>query len=157
MKNIYLFVLLLTLGCKSNNPNVVAKFPQDPELKRIGRGGNLFDKKDGIVLFEDKNEKNISAEKNEKHQISLWENSFRVISQILPISIADQKSGLIITDWGNMKNDNNNLYKINVIISRNDFNKDNITLTVFKKLNNQKIIEDKEIKDIILGKIFSTK
>ncbi|MDD2840728.1 MAG: DUF3576 domain-containing protein [Rickettsiales bacterium] len=158
MKKIYLIILLGLLACKTNNPNIVANFPEDPELKRLGRNGKMFTDEQGIIVFQDKTTEKTTVEDNqsEKFQITLWAKSFKTISQMLPISMADQKSGLILTDWGNINNDNN-LYKINIMITGNKIISKNITLTVFKKLNNQKSIEDKEVKKAILNMILNTK
>lgn len=152
MKRVYIFILAGLLACASNNPNIVAKFPQDPELKRIKRNGSLFNSEDGIVIFQDK----IKEENNIENQLSLWKESLKTISQLLPISIADQKNGLIITEWGNIKN-YEGLYKINIIIMGDTFDKNNIVLTVFKKLDNQKTIKDKEVKKTLLDMIFTAK
>lgn len=141
------------LACKSNNPNIVATFPQDPELKRIERNGSLFNNEDGIVIFTDKTKE---ENNNNKNQLSLWKETLKVISQLFPISIVDQKNGLIITEWSNIKN-YENLYKVNVIITEDEFDKNNITITVFKKLDNQKTIEDKELEKILLDRIFAVK
>lgn len=150
MKRIYLIILLGLLACKANNPNVVANFPEDPELKRMNRNGKMFS---DIVLLQNKDNKKIDNKEEEKRE-NLWKKSFKVVSQILPISIADEESGLIVSDWGNVKNDIN-FYKINIVITGSDFNKDNITLTAFKKLNNQKTIEDKELEEKLLNMIFN--
>jgi len=154
MKKLFLIILFGLLACKADNPNVVNKFPQDPELKRLNRNGKMFSDEKGIILFQNKENKT-ESKKETKEQENLWKKSFKTISKILPISTADEESGLIVTDWGNAKNDSN-LYKINIIITGNTFDKNNITLTVFKKSNNQKTVEDKEFEENILNKIFNT-
>lgn len=149
MKKLYFIILLGLLACKANNPNIVSKFPEDPELKRLNRNGKMFS---DIVLFQNKDNKKIDN-KEEKRE-NLWKKSFKVVSQILPISIADEESGLIVSDWGSTKNDTN-LYKVNIIIIGNDFNKNNITLTAFKKSTNQKTVEDKGFEKELLNTIFN--
>lgn len=137
------------LACKTDNPNIVAKFPEDPELKRNARAGNLFHNENGIVIFK--------AEK--KKQSSLWNDSLQVISKTFPILTIDQKSGFIISDWGTIKSisNNDNLYKVNAIINGDDFAKENINLTVFKKLKNQQTVEDKKVEESLLNMIFDVK
>ena len=129
------------IGC--NNKHVVQNFPEDQDLKRKQSAGNMFGNKDGIILFQD----NDNSKKNIKDN-SLWGRTVNFISSLLPISIIDKTSGLIVTDWGNIKSisNNDNLYKINAVINNNDLN-----ISVFEKNSNERNIEiENKIKQIIL-------
>lgn len=144
----YLIILLGVVGC-ANNPNIVAKFPQDPYLERKEHAGNLFGNKDGIIIFEEKKDNNVN--KQEKTETDLWNKALTTISKLFPITSIDKSNGLILTDWAEIQSisDNTNLYKANIIV-----NKDNVNISVFEKdnkgqnINNSKIAE--KIKKLIL-------
>lgn len=143
----FLSILILLFGmfaCKTSNDNIVQNYPEDPFLKRKQFAGNLFDNKDGIEIFKEKN-------KNKYNENTLWQKSIENISSILPISIADQQSGLIITDWGKISNisNNNSLYKINVVVKGTKIDKKNLQISVFKKKDNNDIDADFEVQNKI--------
>lgn len=152
-RKILLFLSLLCFSCKGNNPNVVAKFPQDQNLERKQNAGNMFKNKDGIVLFEDgkgkKNDREVNAD--------LWNRTIAVVSGILPISIVDEKSGLISTDWGDIAkiSGNEDLYKINIIVKNNIVSKENILISAFRKTSNGKDLKDEIVEKKIEELIFN--
>lgn len=143
----YLIILLGVVGC-SNNPNIVAKFPQDPYIERKEHAGNLFGNKDGIIVFQDKQNK---IEKQIKTENNLWDKTLSEISKLFPITSIDKSNGLILTDWAEIQSisGNENLYKANIIV-----NNDNLNISVFEKdnkgqnINNSRIAE--RIKELIL-------
>lgn len=142
-KFLSIFILLFGMfACKTSNDNIVQNYPEDPFLKRKQFAGNLFGNKDGIEIFK---------EKNKYNENTLWQKSIENISSILPISIADQQSGLIITDWGKISNisNNNSLYKINVIVKGTKIDEKNLKISVFKKKDNNDIDADFEVQDKI--------
>ena len=142
-KFLSIFILLFGMfACKTSNDNIVQNYPEDPFLKRKQFAGNLFGNKDGIEIFK---------EKNKYDENTLWQKSIENISSILPISIADQQSGLIITDWGKISNisNNNSLYKINVIVKGAKIDEKNLKISVFKKKDNNDIDADFEVQDKI--------
>ena len=143
----YLIILLGVVGC-SNNPIVVEKFPQDPYIERKEHAGNLFGNKDGIIVFQDKQNK---TEKQTKTENNLWDKTLSEISKLFPITSIDKNNGLILTDWVKIQSisGNENLYRANIII-----NKNSLDISVFEKnnkgqnINNSKIAE--KIKEMIL-------
>lgn len=149
-RNIYIIILFSLLACTTSNENIIQNYPQDPYLVRKQRAGNLFGNKDGIILLESKENQNNNIDDNIDKN-NLWQKSIMNISKILPISIIDESSGLITTDWGIIQNitDNNNLYKINIIIKNKKILEDNIEISVFKKEYNGNIILDSQTTDII--------
>ena len=142
-KFLSIFILLFGMfACKTSNNNIVQNYPEDPFLKRKQFAGNLFGNKDGIEIFK---------EKNKYDENTLWQKSIENISSILPISIADRQSGLIITDWGKISNisNNNSLYKINVVVKGTKIDEKNLKISVFKKKDNNDIDADFEVQDKI--------
>ena len=151
-KKLIFSLLFLLLACKNNSPYIIQKFPEDQNLKRKQYAGNMFGNKDGIIIS--KNNNNIKDKIYADKQI-LWNRAIYFISNILPIAIIDENSGLISTDWGNIKDisGNNDLYKINIVIKGKEINIDNILISVFKKNKNGDNIKDKIVAKIILDKI----
>lgn len=143
----YLIILLGVVGC-SNNPIVVEKFPQDPYIERKEHAGNLFGNKDGIIVFQDKQNK---TEKQTKTENNLWDKTLSEISKLFPITSIDKNNGLILTDWTEIQSisGNTNSYKANIVVNQN-----NLNITIFEKnnkgqnINNSKIT--KKIKELIL-------
>ena len=143
-----LFLLLLTVACNANSKYVVQKFPEDQDLERKQRAGNLFKDKNGIVIFDANSveKKSSSTEKSYKNENNdLWQKAVDVVSDILPISIIDENLGLITTDWGNIEfiSNNNNLYKINLIV------KNDINISVFEKTKNGESKKSPEMEEKI--------
>ncbi len=125
----------------------------------------MFGNKDGIILFEDKSnkEEKLTEEKPKKPKKivpidnNLWEKTVNFVSSILPISIIDEKLGLITTDWGNISSisGDDNLYKLNIIVKQESSENYNITISAFKKADNginEKAPEiEEKIRNIILN------
>lgn len=120
MKYIFLIIIFFITSCVDNK-NIIGNYPEDQRILRANRAGFLFGKKD-IIL-----------EQNTK--TGLWDKSINIISSILPIEVLDKKSGLIATDWGSIKeiSGDDNLYRINIYIKDDNFDKSNILISVFKK------------------------
>ena len=145
-KELLLLTLFFVVACKSNNPNIVQKFPEDQRLERKQYAGNMFGNKDGIVVFGG-DSKTDTIDTNYKGQQNLWRKSVAFVSSILPISILDENTGLISTDWGSIQSisGNDNLYKLNIIIKGKKIEKD-------KDGNNKR---DNKIEELILNKILN--
>lgn len=151
MKNsIKILAIFLLSSCSISNENIVQSYPQNPYIERKQRAGNIFGNENGIILFGKISSNNIQNNNN-----NLWQKSIEKISQILPISIINDESGLISTDWGTIQNisNNNNLYKINAIVKGEKIDKNNLEISVFKKENSDVILDiqvQEKIKNIIL-------
>ncbi len=155
-KELLLLTLFFVVACKSNNPNIVQKFPEDQRLERKQYAGNMFGNKDGIVVFGG-DSKTDTIDTNYKGQQNLWRKSVAFISSVLPISILDENTGLISTDWGSIQSisGNDNLYKLNIIIKGKKIEKDNILISVFEKDKDGNNKRDTKIEELILNKILN--
>lgn len=161
MKKINLLLIgLILFGCK--NITVVDKFPEDQDLARKSSAGNMFGNKDGIILLQEKSSKDsideITTNKkpnNIKKEITLWKKSVDTISNIAPILIIDEDLGLISTDWSNIEkiSENNNLYKINIIVKGKELIKENLQISIFKKNNKGETSKDLNVENKILNSI----
>lgn len=127
------------------NENIVHEYPENPKTKRKTRAGKLFTENDkDIVVFG--GEKKIQNEKVQqeiaKTQSSeasfyisreLWRSSLEVISSMMPISLMDSNSGLIVTDWGTLNQNQNRRYKLNVLVKGKDVSEDSLVVSVFEQ------------------------
>ena len=151
MKNsIKILAIFLLSSCSIINENICQNNPKKPYIKRKQRAGNILRNENRIILFG-----KISSNNIQKNNNNLWQKSIEKISQILPISIINDESGLISTDWGTIQNisNNNNLYKINAIVKGEKIDKNNLEISVFKKENSDVILDiqvQEKIKNIIL-------
>ena len=145
--------MLSSCGALSYRPVKAKDYPPEPE-KRIqknieeGRGVRLFKgkKKGGTFDFASSN--------------ALWRASLDTIS-FMPLLTADYGGGIIVTDWFNNTNDENQSIKISIQFLSNEVRSDALSIKVFKKnceINkNCKIINSKsklnnELKLTILKK-----
>ena len=75
----------------------------------------------------------------------LWQASLDILSGTMPLASVDSNSGVIITDWYNIKNKNNERVKISVLISSRELRADGIKVSIFKQIqtanswNNSKV------------------
>ena len=119
-------ILPILSSCGIWQPNVSAKdYPPEPE-KRIkknmeeGRGIRIWKnrKKGGTFDFASSN--------------ALWRASLDTIN-FMPLLTADYGGGIIVTDWYNSTNDENQSIKISIQFLSNEIRSDALDIKVFKK------------------------
>ena len=66
----------------------------------------------------------------------LWKASLDVLSSTMPLASVDSNSGIIITDWYNLKSNNNERVKISVLINSIEIRADGVKVSVFKQIKN---------------------
>ena len=54
----------------------------------------------------------------------------------MPLASVDSNSGIIITDWYNLKSKNNERVKISILIDSIDLRADGVKVSVFKQIKN---------------------
>ena len=145
--------MLSSCGALQYRPVKAKDYPPEPE-KRIqknleeGRGIRIWKnrKKGGTFDFASSN--------------ALWRSSLDTIS-FMPLLTADYGGGIIVTDWFNSTNDENQSIKISIQFLSNEIRSDALDIKVFKKKceinKNCKIISSKsklnnELKLAILKK-----
>ena len=117
--------MLSSCGALQYRPVKAKDYPPEPE-KRIkknieeGRGIRLFKnrKKGGTFDFASSN--------------ALWRASLDTIS-FMPLLTADYGGGIIVTDWYNNTNDENQSIKISIQFLSNEIRSDALDIKVFKK------------------------
>jgi len=122
---IILLIFPMLSSCGIWRPVSAKDYPPEPE-KRIkknieeGRGIRLFKgrKKGGTFDFASSN--------------ALWRASLDTIS-FMPLLTADYGGGIIITDWYNNSNNENQSIKISIQFLSNEIRSDALDIKVFKK------------------------
>ena len=122
---IILLIFPMLSSCGIYRPVSAKDYPPEPE-KRIkknieeGRGIRLFKgrKKGGTFDFASSN--------------ALWRASLDTIS-FMPLLTADYGGGIIITDWYNSTNNENQSIKISIQFLSNEVRADALDIKVFKK------------------------
>ena len=117
--------MLSSCGALKYRPVKAEDYPPEPE-KRIqknieeGRGIRLFKgkKKGGTFDFASSN--------------ALWRSTLDTIS-FMPLLTADYGGGIIVTDWFNSTNDENQSIKISIQFLSNEIRSDALDIKVFKK------------------------
>ena len=131
-KLILLSFLTLIFSCQ-NNP-VDYSYPENPINVRRQRPGKFFD---NIKVFDNKKAEQKIVDKIDKKTSSpIWVASIEVISALLPISTADENSGLIITEWYQDGKSPNDRIKINLLVKGKESIKENLILTIFRQTKN---------------------
>ncbi|MCE3255064.1 MAG: hypothetical protein K0R25_558 [Rickettsiaceae bacterium] len=127
MKKLFLlgFAALL-ISCQ--NPKIEYNYPQNPENIRKQRAGKFFDNS-LTKIQEDSQKKPVNQTKSN----ALWLASIEVISALLPISVVDEKSGLIVTEWYADEQNKNERIKINLLVKGKEIKQENLALTIFKQ------------------------
>jgi hypothetical protein len=134
MKKI-LSISLIILISACQNSNIDHTYPKNPENIRQKRAGKFFD---DITVFDGKSKK--SSENSIKHtsKNKLWISSLEVIGGLLPIDVADQNSGLIVTEWYQDGGNKNQRIKINLLVKGSEPTKSNLLLSIFRQSKNSK-------------------
>ena len=63
----------------------------------------------------------------------LWQASLDILSSTMPLASVDSNSGIIISDWYNIKDNQNERVKISVLIKTRDLRADGVKVSVFKQ------------------------
>jgi hypothetical protein len=65
----------------------------------------------------------------------LWKASLEILSGTIPLSSVDSNSGLIISDWYNLKGKSNERVKISILVSSQELRADGLKVSIFKQVN----------------------
>ena len=66
----------------------------------------------------------------------LWKASLEILSSTMPIASVDSNSGIIITEWYNLKSKNNERVKISVLVNSSELRADGVKVSIFKQIKN---------------------
>lgn len=96
--------------------------------KKIGKQGSFLSD-----LFKSGNKKNASTVSLNVNPF-IWQASLDILSSTMPLASVDSNSGIIITDWYNMKDKENERIKISVLVSTQELRADGVKVSVFKQV-----------------------
>jgi len=150
MKKLIL-ISLIALISSCQNSQVDYTYPENQKNIRIKRAGKFFDNKNLFSTETKTPQKQIIANK-------LWISSIEVISTLLPIDVADESSGLIITQWYQSEAGENERIKINLLVKGSEPKKENLVLTIFgQKKSNNGWIDDKKNRQSLSAQMIKDK
>ena len=122
---IILLILPMLSSCGIYRPVSAKNYPPEPE-KRIKKN---IEEGRGIRIWKSRNKGGTFdfASSN-----ALWRASLDTIS-FMPLLTADYGGGIIVTDWYNSTNDENQSIKISIQFLSNEIRSDALDIKVFKK------------------------
>ena len=115
---------------KSDINDVIYSPRQKQEREMAEKGGGSFVRD----LFVGKSGSNSSSGGVELSvNPHLWQASLDILSSTMPLASVDSNSGIIISDWYNIKNSKNERVKISVLIKSRELRADGLKVSVFKQ------------------------
>ena len=96
--------------------------------KKIGNQGSFL--KD---IFKSNNKENINSISLNINPF-IWQASLDILSSTMPLASVDSNSGIIITDWYNLKGKENERIKISILVSTQELRADGIKVSMFKQI-----------------------
>ena len=109
----------------------VVDYP-DPRMraikKRQGSQGSFLSD-----IFKSDNKKNINSISSNINPF-IWQASLDILSSTMPLASVDSNSGIIITDWYNLKGKENERIKISVLVSTQELRADGIKVSMFRQI-----------------------
>lgn len=64
----------------------------------------------------------------------IWKASLDILSSTMPLASVDSNSGIIITDWYNLKGKENERIKISILVSTQELRADGVKVSMFKQI-----------------------
>ena len=137
-----LFLLILTASITQSCSSVKTKTeqvdvndiiysPKQRTERRIAeRGGDSFLKE----MFMGESKKNKSFGNQLSINPHLWQASLDILSSTMPLASVDSNSGIIISDWYNLKGKDNERIKISVLVSTQELRADGVKVSIFKQI-----------------------
>ena len=83
----------------------------------------------------------------------MWQASLEILSSTMPLASVDSSSGIIITDWYNLKAKNNERVKISVLINSIELRADGVKVSIFKQIKNANTWVSSEVNPNIIQKL----
>lgn len=109
----------------------IVKYPDPRERairKKIGKQGSFLSN-----LFKSENKRNINGVSLNVNPF-IWQASLDILSSTMPLASVDSNSGIIITDWYNIKGKENERVKLSILVSTQELRADGVKVSVFKQV-----------------------
>ena len=138
----YIVLIILVSSCSSvstktgkSDINDIIYLPSQTTEKKIAEGKN---RKGSFLdnLFSKKSANTRTAAAQLYFNPHLWQASLDILSSTMPLASVDSNSGIIITDWYNLKSKNNERVKISVLVNSIELRADGIKVSIFKQIRN---------------------
>ena len=119
---------------KQDMDDVLYSKRQQAEMKSINakKGTLLSD----LFNLNKKNKRETFADSRLTINPFLWKASLEILSSTMPIASVDSNSGIIITEWYNLKSKNNERVKISVLVNSSELRADGVKVSIFKQIKN---------------------
>ena len=89
-----------------------------------------------LFSINKKNKEGIYADSRLTINPFLWKASLEILSSTMPLASVDSNSGIIITEWYNLKSKNNERVKISVLVNSIELRADGVKVSIFKQIKN---------------------
>ena len=96
--------------------------------KKIGKQGSFLSD-----IFKSNNKNNVKG-LNLNINLFIWQASLDILSSTMPLASVDSNSGIIITDWYNLKGKENERIKISVLVSTQELRADGVKVSMFRQI-----------------------
>ncbi len=83
----------------------------------------------------------------------LWQASLDILSSTMPLASVDSNSGIIISDWYNLKGSQDERVKISVLINSKELRADGVKVSIFKQKLKSNTWHNTEINPIVIQKL----
>ncbi len=123
----------ITTETKRSDINDIIYLPKQKTERELAeaKGGSFLSN-----LFGNSKKNSSSREIQISVNPYLWQASLEILSSTMPLASVDSNSGIIITDWYNLKSKNNERVKISILIDSIDLRADGVKVSVFKQIKN---------------------
>tara|TARA_B100001029_G_C14869633_1_gene343799 strand:- start:3 stop:509 length:507 start_codon:yes stop_codon:yes gene_type:complete len=103
---------------------------QQAEREMAEKGGGSF-VRDLFIGKTDNNSSGVGVQLSVNPH--LWQASLDILSSTMPLASVDSNSGIIISDWYNLKGNQDERVKISVLIKTRELRADGVKVSVFKQ------------------------
>ena len=115
---------------KRGDINDVIYLPrQQAEREMAEKGGGSFVRD----LFGNRSNNNRKDNLQMPVNTHLWKATLDILSSTMPLASVDSNSGIIISDWYNIKGNQNERVKISVLINTQELRADGVKVSIFKQ------------------------
>ena len=83
----------------------------------------------------------------------IWQASLDILSSTMPLASVDSNSGIIITDWYNLKGKENERIKISILVSTQELRADGVKVSMFRQILKSNTWKNADVNPNIVQKL----